>query len=318
MIKAAILGADSPDGGELIRLLAMHPDVDIVALQAPGLEGKPVVSRHHGLIGETSAAFTASVDYSRCDVIFVCPGAISCADFMRLRVERPDLKVISLDEIPGVDKERAGIVYGLPEINRKLLVRGASAAVLPMPLASMALVALFPLAKHLLLSGDIKIEADVPKSILDAVDRAALVEEVEKQLREVQQSFAGKVTFDLKVAQSRRSVLMHIDCACPVNLEQLLALYDIYDDHRFSFVTTYPVGVSEVAGTNKCVVSVSKPSPERALLGVAADCRLRGASGEAVHVMNLMFGLHEKTGLALKAIDFNPVDTNPIPDAEMN
>lgn len=302
------MGADTPEGGELIRILAMHPDVELVALQASGLEGRPVANHHHGLIGETDLAFTGSVDYSRCDVIFVCRGCIAPADFMRLRTDRPDLKIILLDEIPGVDRDKSGIVYGLPEINRKLLVRGAPVAVLPASLASMALVALFPLAKHLLLSGDIRIQVSAPEAILADMDLAGVAEEIRGQLAEVQQSFAGNIRIESTPSRSRRSALMQIDLSCAVGLEQLVNLYDIYDDHRFSFVTTSQVGVSEVAGTNKCVISVTKPESDTARLNVAADCRLRGGAGEAVHVMNLMCGLHERTGLALKAIDFTPVE----------
>ena len=87
---------------------------------------------------------------------------------------------------------------------------------------------------------------------------------------------------------------MDIEFDCTLSLQQMLDLYDIYDDHRFSFVTTSAVGVSEVAGTNKCVISVAKGDYGKCIMRVAADCRLRG-------------GLHEKTGLNLKAIDFDPV-----------
>ena len=76
------------------------------------------------------------------------------------------------------------------------------------------------------------------------------------------------------------------------------------------YARSYPACsiASEVAGTDKCVISVGIPADGAVTLDVAADCRLRGGAGEAVHVMNLMCGLHERTGLALKAIDFNPVD----------
>ena len=98
---------------------------------------------------------------------------------------------------------------------------------------------------------------------------------------------------------------MDIEFRCELNHEAMIELYDIYDDHNFTFITTTRVGVSEVAGTNKCIVGVMRPEEGKARLMVAADCRLRGASGEAIHIMNLLFGLHEKTGLALKAIDYN-------------
>ena len=307
MIKAAIMGADSPDGGELIRILAMHPDVEIVAAQAQGLEGKRITSHHHGLIGETTLPFTGTIDYSAIDVLFVCSMTLSTVEFNQIRMSRPDLKVIIMDSMSKVEPERNGIVYGLPEINRKLLVRGATCAMVPRSFASMALVALFPFATHLLLNSDIRISLAAPQAILEATDLDAVKAEIGHQLQEVQRSFNGDITIDTNVSEARRSALMEIEFDCQLSLQQMLDLYDIYDDHRFAFTTTTPVGVSEVAGTNKCVISVTKGTPGRASLGVAADCRLRGAAGEAVHIMNLMFGLHEKTGLALKAIDFEQV-----------
>lgn len=307
MIKVAITGADTPDAGELIRLLAMHPDVDIVAAQAAGLEGKPLTGTHHGLIGETTLCFTGSIDCSRLDVLFVCRDSMSMAEFAQLRIKRPDLKVIMLENISGLDRERHGIVYGLPEINRKLLVRGATSAVVPESFASMALVALYPFALNLLLAGDITISVAAPQAIIEQTDLSAVVSEIEEQLREAQKSFSGSVTIEVHPAASRRSALMDVSFDCTLSLQQMLDLYEMYDDHRFSFVTTAPVGVSEVAGTNKCVITVAKADPGRVSLGVAADCRLRGAAGEAMHIMNLMCGLHERTGLALKAIDYTRV-----------
>ena len=310
MIKTIILGAQSDDAGELIRILAMHPDVELIGARAEGLDDRKVCRHHHGLIGETSLAFSNAVDFSRADVVFVCDNAISTADFNRLRHIRPDLRIICLDPVKDVDMDAAGVVYGLPEINRKLLVRGATAAFLPAPLASMALVALFPLALNLILSGDIDISVSVPDGILDKHGIEETEAEIERALREVQKSFSGSVSITPAKSNARRSALMEISFDCSVNREHLMEIYDIYDDHNFSFVVPYKVGVSEVAGTDKVVVTVPEPSDSRISLGVAADCRMRGGAGEAVHVMNLMFGLHERTGLALKAIDFNPVENN--------
>lgn len=308
MIKVGIIGADTPDGGELIRLLAMHPEVEILGAQATGLEGVAVTDHHHGLIGETKISFSGSIDYSRINVLFVCsPLSFGVAEFTQMRIVRPDLKVILLNRPKGLDMEGQGIVYGLPEVNRKLLVRGATGAVVPESFASMALVSLYPFATHLLLNGDINIDISAPEAILQETDLGAVAEEITSQLKLMQRSFDGKVNLSTSVSEARRSALMEINFACGLNLAQMLDLYDIYDDHHFSFATTSPVGVSEVAGTNKCVISVNRGNEGTAALKVAADCRLRGGAGEAVHIFNLMFGLHERTGLALKAIDFLPV-----------
>lgn len=307
MIKVGIIGAETSDSGELIRILAMHPDVEILWAKADGFEGKPLTSVHHGLIGETTLSFTATSDISKCDVLFVCTPSISTAELTHMRLTRPDMKMILLEQPAGLDAGREGIVYGLPEINRKLLVRGATAAAVPEPFASMALVALFPFASHLLLNGDIDINVSAPQPIIDSSEPEHVCREIGDMLRDIQRSFAGKVSLTSEASEARRSTLMNIRFNCPLSLQQMLGLYEVYDDHRFSFVTTMPVGVSEVAGTNKCVITVAKENPETAMLGIAADCRLRGGAGEAVHIMNLMCGLHEKTGLNLKAIDFEKI-----------
>lgn len=307
MIKVSIAGGETPDGGELLRLLAMHPEVELLSVSGKGVAGKPVSSHHHGLIGETDVTFSDTVDCEKCDVLFVCSDILTNADICELHATRPDLKIIVLGERTDLDREDNDIVYGLPEINRKQLVRGATAAVVPQSFATMALVALFPFASNLLLNEDIKLRIAAPKSMAEETDIASVKREIEKQLQEVQKSFAGNVDIEINVSNARRSSLMEVEFPTTLTIEQIKELYDIYDDHRFAYVTTTEVGVSEVAGTNKCVMSICKPDNDNTRISVVADCRMRGAAGEAVHIMNLMCGLHEKTGLALKAIDFEPV-----------
>lgn len=310
MIKTVITGADTPEAGELIRILSMHPEVDIIAARAEGMEGRPLASFHHGLIGETSLTFSSNVDIAKCDVLFICEKNPSAAEFTRMRIARPDMKVISLHPIHGVDSDKSGIVYGLPEINRKLLVRGATSAVLPSPFASMALVALYPLALNLLLDGNLNITLQAPADVLEdySVDEAA--GEIERILSETQHSYTGKVSITASEGATRRSSIMDISLGCNLDAEHLMKLYEMYDDHNFAYAVRSTAGASEVAGTNKCVISVGTPSEGTVTLDVAADCRLRGGAGEAVHVMNLMCGLYERVGLALKAIDFNPIGSN--------
>lgn len=309
MIKTAILGGGSPDGGELLRILAHHPDVEIIAVQAsePELDGTKVTSLHHGLIGEITHSFTSTIDLEKCDVLFVCNEDYTYEGILALHNRYPELRIIILHALRGIDPGNE-FVFGLPEINRKQLVRGARLAIAPESLASMALVALFPFAKHLLLNDDIRIGVTAPASIVETTDIDAVKREIREVLSVVQMSFSSEIEFEIKAGETRRSALMEIEFDCQLELQQMLDLYEIYDDHNFAFATTVPIGVSEVAGTNKCIISVARVKEGRAKLTVAADCRLRGAAGEAVHIMNLMTGLHEKTGLALKASDYEPIN----------
>lgn len=307
MIKTAIIGAETPDGGELIRLLAMHPDVEIVAIQSTILDGTRVTDHHHGLIGEVDRNFVSDVDYDACDVLFICSNSMSDEEIIQLRQTRPELKIIILHARPGIDREKSAIVYGLPEINRKQLVRGATASEVPESFATMALVALFPFAMNGLLRNKININVNAPQSIVEETDTEAALKEIKSILNQIQSDSGSDITLSARSGETRRSALMEIEMECDLNLQQMLDLFEVYDDHNFSFVTTQPIGVSEVAGTNKCIISLARTPDGHATLTVAADCRLRGAAGEAVHNMNLLFGLHEKTGLALKAGDFEPI-----------
>lgn len=304
MIRTVILGADTPLSGELIRILAMHPEVEMVGAQANGLEGIQLSDVHHGLIGETDLQFSSSIDLTSAHVIFADATAINVHPILQscLTGNGPKMIIYGASSATLPDDS---CVYGLPEMHRKQLVRGAQAAVVPMPFASMALVALYPFAAHLLLKETIEIVVDAPETIIRETSVAKAETEIKQYISETQRSFSGNVTMKVRESEARRSSLMRIRFSCPLLLDQAIQLYDCYDDHRFTFVSKKEISVSEVAGTDKCVISVCKEDADSVTLTVVADCRMRGGAGEAVHIMNLLFGLYEKTGLYLKAIDFD-------------
>ena len=304
MIRVAIFGAETPLSGELIRILAMHPDVEITGAQATELEGIALSDIHHGLIGETSLQFSAHINPCDAHMIFADATVVNVHPLIQTAIAGTGPKVVVYGASSATLPNDA-CVYGLPEMNRKPLVRGAMAAVVPMPFASMALVALYPFASHLLLNGTIDIEVYAPESLIKETELPKAEKEIKQYLENTQRSFKGNIRISANASDARRSSLMRIKFRCPLIEEQAIQLYDCYDDHHFAFVTTRQIGVSEVAGTNKCVISVDKEDNETLTLTAAADCRMRGGAGEAVHIMNLMFGLHEKTGLYLKAIDFD-------------
>lgn len=306
MIRTVILGADTPDAGELIRILSMHPDIELVCAQAYGKEGRALTSQHHGLIGETDLTFTTVPAPAKCNVVLDFSEHGEPAIVSKLAAAFPEAMFIRLDRCQAPD-DGNGWVYGLPEINRKALVRGARFAAVPNSFASMALVALYPLALHLLLNSDITLDIEAPQDIIDETDIPAIEREITRQLGLAQTSFKGNVTVRTSLSNTRRTASLHLDLPCSLSLDELLRIYGMYEDHHFAFPVMMPVGPSEVAGTDKCVISLSKPDPDTLHIDASADCRMRGAAGEAVHILNLMCGLHERTGLALKAIDFHPI-----------
>lgn len=309
MIKVAISGADTPVAGELIRILVNHPDVELVALVAPRNEGKQLQSIHHGLLGEVKMSFTGSFNPSGADILFIADKNLKYSDFKRLREAFPDLKVIAIyplvddnEEMP--EEPEFNFVFALPEINRKALVRGATQGLVPSPVSSLALVPLYPLALNMLLSGDIMLNVSAPEDIVTKEELSRSAEEISVALKEAQRSFDGKVSFNILPPSSKRGIELTTDIPTPLDMDHTLKAYEIYDDHNFSFVMTSPVRLEDVKGTEKIIASLSLSKDGRLAIHSVADGRLRGSAGEAVHVMNLMFGLHEKTGLYLKPYAF--------------
>lgn len=304
MIKVAITGADSPEAGELIRILVNHPEVIITTVSAPGREGLSVTSVHHGLIGELKLNFSGPLSMTPdCSVIFVCGNSMTAAEFSALQLARPDIKTVIVDAIPNLDSERLGVVYGLPEINRKPLVRGAVSAMVPSPVASVVLAALYPLSLHMLLNDSLKVRLSAPSDII-IKDKETVGKEIVSVLSQTQLSFGNKIDMKFSESDNSRKMKADITLSCPVAIEQINEIYDMYDDHNFAFPISSSVSDIEVCGTNKCVISLHKDDDSTLRIEAVADPRMRGGAGEAVHIMNLLFGLHEKTGLALKASEF--------------
>ncbi len=302
MIKVGIIGADKPDSGELLRILVNHPEVDVVSLFAPGMTGRQVTSCHAGFIGERAMTFSDKIDPSKLDVVFIADDSQVGKDVKERVAEWPELRVIDLSPSRFDGSLSSEFAYGLSEINRKGLVRGAKYAAVPSPMAALALIALYPLASHLLLSADLEVVVSAPDDIVKSVDTNIITDEILWQLRNAQSSFDGNVTIKLLPADSHRVMRIHTILKCPLALDEVEKIYDsIFDDHNFTFTSFSNVGGEEVEVTQKSVVSFNKPGAGLLEIVCVADCRLRGGAGDAVHAMNLLFSLHEKVGLQLKS-----------------
>lgn len=303
MIKVGITGAETPLAGELLRLCLHHPDVDIVSVHAPEKAGLPVSSIHHGFIGEERILFTSHFDATALDIAFLIKPLYSETDWMKLMADRPQLKLVMFnDAVTEGSAEIYAPVYGLSEMNRKPLVRGARVAVVPGTLASPLLIALYPLAKHLMLTGDIEVKACGPADVVSPQSIARAEHELQEELPKVQTSFNGKIKIQGTPCDDDRALRLSLSLPAATGVEEIFKVYNsIYDDHNFTFVVAHPISVSEVEGTNKVLISVTKPSAGVLDLEVVADPRMRGGAGEALHLMNLLFNLHEKTGLSLKS-----------------
>lgn len=193
MIKTVIIGGSTPVAGELIRILINHPDVDIIQVQSNENIGRAVADIHTGLIGETELKFTSVADVTKADMVFVC----DCSPVPHVTDEQ---RVVCFFP-PETDKEK--YVYGLPEMNRKSMVRGARRVVIPSAQAMLTMLALLPLARNLMLKGKIDILLGLPATITDYV----VVDELMRELATQQ----NNLDIDLNLCTKRLSAERVID-----------------------------------------------------------------------------------------------------------
>ncbi len=340
MIKAAIIGGAGYNAGELLRLLVNHPDVTVQWVESAPHAGQAITTVHHGLEGDTDLCFTDTIDYNGLDIVFSCLPNGKAAPFFEANPIPEKLRVIDLsadfrlvngkgvDDTPTLERDAQQTpgdlwVYGLPELNRKPMVRGARLVANPGSFAMIIELALLPLARNLLLNSNIHVTAITGSTaeghepsmlthfprlndnveIYDPLTHRHLAETLQT-LRTVQTSFNSEVDFIPVRAGFSRGILAAIYLDCPVDIQTLRKLYqDSYHDHNFTYVVDRRPDLKDVAGTNKCLIHLEKVGG-KLIITAAIDNLLKGGAGTAVHNMNLLFGLHERTGLYLHPTAF--------------
>lgn len=306
MVKVGILDADVPMAGEIIRILINHPETELVSLIAPGLMGRNISSVHHGVIGEDNLNFTDKVNLDDIDLLIMMQANELAHNIINQFKGLDDLHLI----VFGKEFQGQNIIdefeIGLSEINRKALVRGAKSAYIPSPVIVPSLISLIPLAHFLLLNSDIDIEISLPEDLALLYNESLEAAGIEKILKKYQTSFNGKVNLKINSDhQTERGIRTHISFQNSLPVDEIEKIYDqIYDDHNFTFISRNEVNSKEVEGTQKTIINIDKPEADMLVIESVADARLRGGAGDAVHVLNLFFGLHEKTGLNLKPSRF--------------
>lgn len=323
MIKAGIIGGAGYTAGELIRLLINHPDVQLMWVNSSSNAGNPVASVHQGLIGETDLVFTDQTPFDEINVLFFCTPHGQTRTFLESNSVPDDLRIIDLSTDYRHQDGTHDFVYGLPELNRKAIVRGAKHIANPGCFATAIQLALLPLAKNLLLNKDVHVFAitgstgagvkPAPTSHFswrnDNISiykpfRHQHLDEIRQSLSQLQNSFASEIDFIPVRGCFSRGIFATLYLDCPVELSEIRRLYDdYYSDHNFTFVTDKMPDLKDVVNTNKCLLHLEKEGNKLIIVSVI-DNLLKGASGTAVHNMNLLFGLHERTGLCLKGSAF--------------
>ena len=326
MYKVGILGSEGYAVGELYNLLVHHPDVHLEMIYAPQRVGMSVAELFNDLNSMRALNFTDELKLEGLDVLFLClQSAASTREFLQ-DFEIPEgLKVIDFSqEYRHTDPEETGFVYGLPEANRRALTNAAKASV-PGAFASAIQTPLIPLAKHLLLNSDIhvtsvagKTEALARPRVISGITYDMLFDnfhvlqplehrhigEIERTLRNIQNSFDSEIVFIPMRGDFNRGIYTTLYLDCPLDIDSVQAIYEEYfDDHSFvHIVDSYP-DVRDTVNTNEMHIHLSKHG-QRLLIVSTMDNLMKGAAGTAIHIMNLMLGLVENTGLNIKPLVF--------------
>ncbi len=311
MIKAAIYGkTDTPNARDLVRLLLIHPDIQFIGFASEDHAGRPLWEDVFDVFGSCDIRYSRTLDYSKLDVLFCLDADDVPAEALRKLETDPEFRLIVFPPKPGGESAVDSLdnfVYGVPELNRKAMVRGARAVRLACAPAIAALDATFPFARVLMMPGDtesLEITVDGPE-----FDPERSAREVSACLQTVQTSFRRRVEFRAsgRESHSLRGLTVDMEFPCAIDEQTIRDSFaEAYDDHNFTFLlppgTPLPDGSEDapLAGCNKCFISVSKPDADTVRLRAAIDPRMKGAVGNAIHCMNLLFGLHERTGLDLK------------------
>lgn len=325
-VRVGIIGGAGYTGGEAIRILVNHEGVELVFVHSNSNAGNLLSDVHADLLGDTDIRFTGELDFSGVDVIFLCVGHGDARKFLEATPVPAHVRVIDLSQdfrlaAGSVLGERT-FVYGLPEMNREK-IRQARNIANPGCFATCLQLGMLPLAAAGLLKSDVHISAATGStgagqklaatshfswrannlSIYKAFEHQHL-REIGESIRSLMPAFDSEIDFIPYRGDFTRGILASIYTECDKSLEGMVALYkDYYKDAAFTFVSDKNINLKQVVNTNKCLISLEKHG-DKLLVVSAIDNLLKGASGQAVQNMNLMFGLDERAGLRLKASAF--------------
>lgn len=322
MIKVGIVGGAGYTAGELIRLLLNHPDVEIVFVNSTSNAGNRITDVHEGLYGETDLCFTNLLPLDKIDLLFFCTAHGDTKKFMAEHEVPEEVRIIDLSMDYRIKSPEHDFVYGLPELNRRAICEARHVAN-PGCFATCIQLAVLPLAKHLLLNSDLHVNA-ITGSTGAGVKPSATshfswrndnisiykpfmhqhLAEIGQSFRQLQNSFNSRINFIPVRGNFSRGIFATTYLDCKIELEEIKRIYEeYYADHSFTFLTDKNPDLKQVVNTNKCLLYLQKIE-DRLLIVSMIDNLLKGASGQAVHNMNLMFGLEETVGLHLKPSAF--------------
>jgi N-acetyl-gamma-glutamyl-phosphate reductase len=322
-IKVGIIGGAGYTGGELIRLLIHHPSVAVSFIHSRSNAGNPVSAVHQDLLGETDLQFAAELS-NDIDVLFLCVGHGEAKKFLADNPVDDRVKVIDLSQdfrlAHSSQLGTRSFVYGLPELHKEEIKKASNIAN-PGCFATGIQLGLLPLAKAGLLdevhTTGITGSTGAGQSLAATSHFSWRANNIQayktlshQHLKEINQSLqqVGSAMQEIFFVPWRgdftRGIFVSSTITCDWKLEQLVELFvEFYKGQPFTFISQKEIFLKQVVNTNKCVIQLEKVGT-KLVVHSAIDNLLKGASGQAVQNMNLLFGLDEKAGLALKSIAF--------------
>ncbi len=321
MLKVGIIGGAGYTAGELIRILLYHPNVKIHFIYSSSNAGNPIHQVHTDLIGETDLYFSDQFS-TDIDILFLCTGHEKSRLFLAQHTLPSHIKIIDLSRDYRLKESAENFIYGLPELN-KSVIRKAQKIANPGCFATAMQLALLPLAAKGWLENEVHLHGITGStgagqnpsptthfswrnnnvSVYKAF-RHQHIDEVMQSVQQLQPAFDQEINFLPLRGNFSRGILVSAYTQIEKSEAELLETYQsYYADAPFTFITTQNPNVKQVVNTNKCLLYVKKEGAKALIISII-DNLLKGASGQAVQNMNLMFGLPETTGLGLKSIAF--------------
>lgn len=324
-IRVGIAGGAGYTGGELIRILLNHPNTKIVFVHSKSNAGNPLSTVHADLLGDTQMTFTDS--YSNdIDVLFLCMGHGESVKFVSSNNIPDSVKIIDLSQDFRLkSNQKVGtrnFVYGLPELNKEA-IKNASNIANPGCFATTIQLALLPLAYKKALNNTVHVSAVTGSTgagqSLSATNHFSWrnnnisiykpfqhqhLGEITQSLKQLQSNFASDINFIPYRGNFSRGILAALYLTSDLSLEEAYNSYrKFYEPHPFIIVAEKTPDIKQVVNTNKCILHLEKHGTN-ILIQSVTDNLTKGASGQAVQNMNLIFGLDESVGLKLKASAF--------------
>jgi len=324
-VRAGIVGGAGYTGGEMLRILVNHPNVDIAFINSQSNTGKYIYEVHTDLFGDSDLKFTGDI-FNEIDVLFLCVGHGDAKRFLEENNITDTVKIIDLSQDFRLNQnskvKSKNFVYGLPELNREV-IKSAQNIANPGCFATCLQLGLLPLAASKQLNSEVHITGTTGStgagqspsvtthftwrndnlSIYKAFDHQHLGE-IGESINQLQPDFEQTLNFIPYRGDYTRGIIASIYLDSELTGDEAFKLYEkYYASHPFTHVTTRNIDLKQVVNTNKCFIQIAKHG-NKLLITSIIDNLTKGASGQAVQNMNLMFGLDETAGLKLKATGF--------------